>query len=99
MKIEVINGQETVASWVRRHYEVPSHEEDVVAWWKFKTHFGTTLQPAYIFTILCQCDNLELKELRNYLQKKVEVSKFLKPQHQRELNAVNDYCRKRNIKL
>ena len=78
MKIDVINGQETVASWVRRHYEVPSHEEDIVAWWKSKTHFGTALQPAYIFTILRQCDYLELKELRNYLQEKVETSQILK---------------------
>lgn len=99
MKIEVINGQETVASWVKRHYETPSHEEDVVAWWKSKTHFGTTLQPAYIFTILRQCDYLELKELRNYLREKIETSQFLKPQYQRELNAVNDYCRKQNLKL
>ncbi|MDO5386543.1 MAG: hypothetical protein Q4F75_04660 [Pseudomonadota bacterium] len=99
MKIEVINGQETVASWMKRHYETVSREEDIVAWWKSKTYFGTTLQPARVFTILRQCDNLELKALRNYLQEKVEASQFLKPQYQRELNAVNDYCRKQNIKL
>lgn len=99
MKIEVIDGRETVASWVKRNFETVTPEENVVAWWKSQTHYGTNLQPEHVHAILSECHRFELKKLRSYLEEKVETSQFLKPQHQRELNAVNDYCRSEYINL
>lgn len=99
MKMEVINGRETVESWVKRkfHKQEKSPSIDVVAWWRSETGFGSRLNPALVHKLLRRCTNEEIKELKNFLQQKVESSRFLVDAYQRQLNAVEAFCQSLNI--